>query len=183
MSFLLKTKDLLLRPSSINLTESLLEYYLRNKIFLEKFEPKRDPSFFTYESQYNQLEKEISDEEKKSSFRFYIFEKGDDNKIIGCIGLNNIVWGCFLSCFLGCKLDGQYINKGYMTQAVYAVADFAFNNLNLHRIEGNIIPRNKASLRVLEKCGFVNEGISRKYLKINDIWEDHIHMVLINENM
>ena len=86
MNFLLRTKDLLLRPSSVDFTESLLEYYLRNKTFLEKFEPKRAPSFFIYEIQYNQLEKEISDEDEKSSFRFYIFEKGDDNKIIGCIG-------------------------------------------------------------------------------------------------
>ncbi|EHL04332.1 hypothetical protein HMPREF0322_05026 [Desulfitobacterium hafniense DP7] len=70
-----------------------------------------------------------------------------------------------------------------MTQAVCAVADFAFSDLHLHRIEGNIMPRNQASLRVLEKCGFVNEGMSKKYLKINDIWEDHVHMVLINEHM
>lgn len=183
MKFLLGTKDLLLKSSDVNLTESLLEYYLRNKAFLEEFEPKRDPSFFTYEGQYNQLEKEIVDADQKVSFHFYIFKKNDDKKIIGCIGLNNIVWGSFLSCFLGYKLDGQHINKGYMTQAVCAVADFAFSDLHLHRIEGNIMPRNQASLRVLEKCGFVNEGMSKKYLKINDIWEDHVHMVLINEHM
>lgn len=42
------------------------------------------------------------------------------------------------------------------------------------------MPKNKASLRVLEKNGFENEGISRYYLNINGVWEDHVHMVKIN---
>lgn len=46
--------------------------------------------------------------------------------------------------------------------------------------EANVMPRNKASLRVLEKNRFVNEGLSKYYLKINGVWEDHIHMVKIN---
>lgn len=42
------------------------------------------------------------------------------------------------------------------------------------------MPRNKASLRVLEKNEFQEEGLAKHYLKINGIWEDHIHMVKIN---
>lgn len=37
--------------------------------------------------------------------------------------------------------------------------------------------------RVVEKLGFYNEGLSYKYLKINGNWEDHIHMVLLNNNI
>ena len=70
-----------------------------------------------------------------------------------------------------------------MTQAVRRVTHFAFSDLQLHRIEGNVMPKNKASLRVLEKCGFIYEGLSTKYLKINNAWEDHAHMALINKNM
>lgn len=69
-----------------------------------------------------------------------------------------------------------------MTQAVSAITKIAFEELKLHRIEANVMPFNKASLRVLEKCGFENEGLSKKYLKINNVWEDHIHMVKLNEN-
>lgn len=94
--------------------------------------------------------------------------------------LNNVVWGAFYSCFLGCKLDVELINRGYMTTAVQAVTEFAFRRLHLHRIEGNIMPKNKPSLRVLEKCGYQNEGLSKSYLKINGRWEDHIHMVKLN---
>ena len=44
----------------------------------------------------------------------------------------------------------------------------------------NFMPRNAASARVLEKCGFVREGLARKYLRIAGRWEDHVLTALIN---
>jgi ribosomal-protein-alanine N-acetyltransferase len=67
-----------------------------------------------------------------------------------------------------------------MTEAVAAVVELAFGPLQLHRVEANIIPRNMPSRRVVEKLGFVNEGLSPKYLKINGVWEDHMHYVVLN---
>ena len=69
-----------------------------------------------------------------------------------------------------------------MTEAVELITRYAFDHLELHRIEANVMPRNVASLRVLEKNGYINEGISQKYLNINGVWEDHYHMVILNEN-
>ena len=40
-----------------------------------------------------------------------------------------------------------------------------------------------AYLALAEKLGFHNEGLAVKYLKINGKWEDHIHMVLLNEKL
>ena len=37
------------------------------------------------------------------------------------------------------------------------------------------------SRRVAEKLGLMDEGLARKYLKINGVWEDHIHYVILNE--
>jgi ribosomal-protein-alanine N-acetyltransferase len=68
-----------------------------------------------------------------------------------------------------------------MTLAIKQTVDFAFNTLSLHRIEANVMPHNIASLKVLEKNNFNKEGLAKKYLKINGKWEDHIHMVLLNE--
>lgn len=45
------------------------------------------------------------------------------------------------------------------------------------------MPRNRASLRVLEKCGFEWEGLSPRYLQIHGVWEDHVHMVRRNRAM
>ena len=43
------------------------------------------------------------------------------------------------------------------------------------------MPHNIASLGVVRRCGFVG-GTARKYLKINGVWEDHLHMVKLNED-
>jgi ribosomal-protein-alanine N-acetyltransferase len=88
-----------------------------------------------------------------------------------------------LSCYLGYNLDGQEINQGYMTEALRKGIEIIFDEYKLHRIEASILPRNVRSAAVLEKLGFVNEGLSRDYLKINGKWEDHFHMVLLNDNV
>ena len=45
------------------------------------------------------------------------------------------------------------------------------------------MPRNVRSMRIVKKLGFYDEGLANKYLRINGKWEDHIHMVLLNEAM
>jgi ribosomal-protein-alanine N-acetyltransferase len=115
--------------------------------------------------------------------RLWIFKKDDPSKVIGTIALDNIIRGPFLSCFLGYRLDRDNINQGYTTEALGELIRIAFEDMGLHRLEANIMPRNQRSLRVVEKLGFVDEGLSRDYLKINEKWEDHIHMVLLNKDL
>lgn len=129
------------------------------------------------------MAREVHDFKAGKSYHFYIKSVEQPQNIIGAIGLNNVVMGAFCSAFLGYKLDENYINQGYMTMAISMIVPYAFDELYLHRIEANVMPRNKASLRVLEKNHFENEGISKYYLNINGIWEDHIHMVRINYDM
>ena len=86
-----------------------------------------------------------------------------------------------MSCYLGYKLDREHIRKGYMTEALREGIKWMFHKEKLHRIEANIMPRNEASIKTVEKLGFVYEGISKSYLNINGVWEDHIHMVLLND--
>ena len=104
------------------------------------------------------------------------------NYVIGSIVLNNIIRGAFHSCHLGYKMDQFNINKGYLTEGLKIVIEYAFNVLKLHRIEANIMPHNSPSLRVVEKLVY-HEGLAKKYLNINESWEDHIHMVLLNESL
>lgn len=183
MRELLESADLILQISNKKLAKNIAEYYLRNKMFLEEFQTKRDDAFYGEKYQRKSLKLEIKKAAKNECFRYYISTKSQPRQIIGVIALNDIIWGCFRSCFLGYSLDSQLLCRGYMTQAVTALMNMAFEELKLHRIEANVMPRNKASLRVLEKCGFENEGISKKYLKINGEWQDHIHMVKLGENI
>ena len=162
---------------------SVYDYYFTNQNFLKPFSPAREDSFYTIEHHAKTLHGQIEDWDKGIGYRFYISLKNEKHHIIGTIALSNIVRGTFLSCFLGYQLDEAHRNQGYMTEATTRIVDFAFRNLKLHRIEGNVIPRNDASRAVLEKCNFTMEGLSKKYLRINSVWEDHLHYVLLNEDL
>lgn len=178
-----ETERLVLKVIDKSYAELVIDYYLNNKCFLEQWEPVKKKEFYTKQYQEEQLDKELSNIENNNAFRLWIFKKEDENRIIGTVGFSNIVRGVFLSCTLGYKLDKDEINKGYITEAIQKGIEVMFNEFGLHRIEANIMPKNNRSIRVVEKLGFYNEGLAYKYLKINGKWEDHIHMVLLNEKL
>lgn len=178
-----ETERLVLKVIDKSYAELVIDYYLNNKCFLEQWEPVKKKEFYTKQYQEEQLDKELSNIENNNALRLWIFKKEDENRIIGTVGFSNIVRGVFLSCTLGYKLDKDEINKGYITEAIQKGIEVMFNEFGLHRIEANIMPKNNRSIRVVEKLGFYNEGLAYKYLKINGKWEDHIHMVLLNEKL
>lgn len=177
---LYETERLILLTLGESDAARVLNYYIRNKDFLEEWEPLKSEVFYTAGFQREQLRKDSLAIANKSMLRLWIFKKDDPGRVIGSITFNNIVWGAFLSCHLGYKLDRKETNKGYITEAVKKGIEVIFDEYRLHRIEANIMPKNKASLRVVEKLGFYHEGLASKYLYINGNWEDHIHMVLRN---
>lgn len=179
----LETNRLVLRPASINFAELCVDFYQRNAGFLAQYEPERSAEFYQKDSQQMLLWEEIAAMGEKRAASFYLFEKEKPELLIGKVSLSNVVWGGFCSCFLGYKLDEGFINWGYMTEAVDAIVNYGFGTWGLHRIEANVMPKNVSSLRVLDKCGFEKEGISRNYLKIRGVWEDHVHMVKLNAAM
>jgi [ribosomal protein S5]-alanine N-acetyltransferase len=161
--------------------EEALSYYVRNKDFLKEWEPDRDLYFYTRAGQINQLKYELQEYQAHNMVRLWIFKKGNESKAIGNLCFTNIVYGNFQSCFLGYKLDHNEINKGYMTEAVRKGIEIMFKEHGLHRVEVNIIPRNLPSLRVVEKLNLEKEGFSKRYLMINNVWEDHLHFAAYND--
>ncbi|CAG9191397.1 Protein N-acetyltransferase, RimJ/RimL family [Paraburkholderia tropica] len=63
---------------------------------------------------------------------------------------------------IGFSLQRAHWGKGYMNEAASALIEHAFSTLNMHRIEADIDPRNVASARLLERLGFVREGLLRE---------------------
>jgi [ribosomal protein S5]-alanine N-acetyltransferase len=183
MTRIYETERLILKVLDKSYSQQVLDYYLRNKYFLEEWEAVKSEEFYTKKYQEEQLDKELAVIENNGAFRLWLFKKEDESRIIGSVGFNNNVRGAFLSCHLGYKLDKDELNKGYITEAIKKGIDIMFNKFGLHRIEANIMPKNKRSLRVVEKLGFYNEGLAYKYLRINGKWQDHIHMVLLNEKL
>ncbi len=62
-----------------------------------------------------------------------------------------------------------------------AVLRFAFEELALHRVEIAIVPRNRASRRVVEKLDLREEGVAVRYLEIDGHWEDHVRYAMTIE--
>ncbi|MBB6634973.1 GNAT family N-acetyltransferase [Cohnella thailandensis] len=183
MTFELRTARLRLRTLDKSHAEQVRDYFARNRDFLEPWEARRSEEYYTVKTHKKLLAADRESEELGQMFKVWIFKSEEPQRVIGSISLSNIVRGAFLSCHLGYRLDHEEVNKGYMTEALREVIRYAFEGLKLHRIEANIMPRNAASLAVVEKLGFYQEGLARKYLYINGAWEDHIHMVLRNEAM
>lgn len=177
---LLETPRLILRLTGPALAEEVTAYQTENRAFLSKTAPQRGEDFYTVEFQKNLLAQEEERCRNYRAVRYWISKKEEPNHIIGMVGLNEIVFGAFQSCFLAYNLSGANVRRGYATEAVKELLRVAFEELGLHRVEANIMPRNLPSLGLVEKLGFVREGLSREYLKINGAWEDHVHMVLLN---
>lgn len=67
-----------------------------------------------------------------------------------------------------------------MTEALHKAIEVVFTEYDLHRVEAPVMPKNKASIKVLKKLGFREEGITKQMLKVNGVWEDHIRWSLLN---
>lgn len=80
------------------------------------------------------------------------------------------------------KLFPHYWGHGLATEAVQVLLGFGFGPLLLHRIEAGCAVENMASARVLQKAGFVQEGLSRKALPIRGEWKDGYNFGLLKED-
>ena len=66
-----------------------------------------------------------------------------------------------------------------MTQAVKMAANYAFDEIGLHRLEANIQPENLSSIALVRRVGFLQEGFSPRYLRIGGVWRDHERWALL----
>jgi len=159
--------------------ESLLKLNIENREIFEAITPiSKDDSFYTLDAHLQLIEDWKQARQQGNRYDFGLFEI-HNNKLIGMIGLYK--FGAAEKCILGYSLDKAQYGKGYATEAVRLILDVAFKELGFHRVEAGVMPRNIGSARVLEKVGFVQEGLARDYIKINGIWEDH-YMFSILEN-
>jgi ribosomal-protein-alanine N-acetyltransferase len=66
------------------------------------------------------------------------------------------------SCAIGFELAREAQGQGLMTEALEAILGWGFAHMGLNRIEAQVHPQNLASLKLLERAGFVREGVSRQ---------------------
>ena len=97
---------------------------------------------------------------------------------IGNVRLGPINW-VHRTSFLGIMIgEKDFWGKGYATEALKLVVDYAFNRLNLHKVSAGANASNKASIRAYEKIGFKIEGRRKEELYVDGTYHDGIIMGL-----
>jgi ribosomal-protein-alanine N-acetyltransferase len=107
--------------------------------------------------------------------------RNEDDVLLGSLEVSQIARGILQSAYLGYQIGRPFEGQGYMREAVGLVLDHAFVTLKLHRLEANIQPMNAASIRLVKRLGFRNEGTARRYLKIRGRWQDHQRWAILAE--
>jgi ribosomal-protein-alanine N-acetyltransferase len=93
----------------------------------------------------------------------WAIELVEHNEVIGTIGLLRFDFE-HRRAELGYDIARRWWGRGLTPEAAGAVIRYGFSVLGLHRIEAGVLPENDASVRVLQKLGFVEEGTRRDYL-------------------
>jgi [ribosomal protein S5]-alanine N-acetyltransferase len=150
--------------------------------FLTPWEPIWPSDDLTRSGFRRRLRRYQEDMADDKAYPFLIFRESDD-LLLGGITLANVRRGIVQAGTMGYWIGEPYAGRGYMTAALRVLLPSLFGELNLHRIDAACIPSNAASIRVLEKCGFVREGRARRYLCINGVWQDHYLYGLLNDDL
>lgn len=105
----------------------------------------------------------------------------DTREFIGLIGMV-FKTSRFSSAEVWYKLDVAYWGQGLATEVVNRLLQYAFEELQLHRVEAGCAVDNAGSARVLEKCGMQREGRKRKVLPIRGSWSDNFMYAILEED-
>lgn len=144
-----------------------------NMEFLTPWEPLWSRDHLTKKSFANRVFAATRSVESGSGVPVFLVRR-DDQRLLGAITLDNIQRGPAQTGTLGYWIGEQYARQGYMKESVDALVHYAFNQLDLSRIQAGCLPENQASRGVLEKSGFKYEGVAQSYLQIDGRWRTHV---------
>lgn len=145
----------------------------QSRAFLTPWEPTWAEDELSRGSYRYKLRRYLEDARDDRAYALFVF-RSEDDALIGGVTLSNVRRGVAQTASLGYWAGESFAGKGYITAAVRAVVQYAFDDLKLHRVEAACQPDNTASRRVLAKAGFTEEGRAKAYLKINGAWRDHL---------
>ncbi|GKV55325.1 N-acetyltransferase [Sporosarcina sp. NCCP-2222] len=159
------------------------------RLLLRQVTKEDAPSIFRYLSDVEVMKyygllpfKHVSEAEEEIEWYRSIFENGTG--IRWGITLKNqpeqVIGSCGFLAYahqharteVGAELAKEYWRSGIMTEAFGAVLEYGFKEMNLMRIQGLIDPANVASQKLVEKFGFLREGLLRNYERTGDKFED-----------
>lgn len=111
-----------------------------------------------------QLTRWLEDVDKDQNGYLFAIRPLDEPTLIGYVELDGILWSNGIA-WLGLGLgDRGSWGRGYGTEAMSLILNFAFNELNLRRVQLSVFSYNERAIALYEKLGFVREGVYREYL-------------------
>jgi RimJ/RimL family protein N-acetyltransferase len=93
-------------------------------------------------------------------------------QLVGACGFEGLVVGASHRAEVGYWLARPYWGRGIMTAVVRAACAFAFAELGVVKVTAHVFAANRASVRVLEKCGFQAEGYLKKHYRKDGVFID-----------
>ena len=169
----LRGRQVVLRTPEMNDHEAWVRVRMESREFLTPWEPLWPSNEMTRAAFRGRIKQYLRDIADDHAYPFFIFT-ADERLLLGALTLSNLRRGVAQSATLGYWIGVAHARKGHMTDAVRTLFPFAFDHLGLHRIEAGCIPGNAASIALLRRTGFHEEGLARSYLKINGEWRDHL---------
>ncbi len=159
----------------------IVQYFTDNRDYLKPWEPKREVGFFQVTGWQQKLLK--LDELHKLALGYYLLIiDAKSQAMLGTISFSNLTRFPFYACHVGYSLAENAQGRYIMTRALTLACQYLFEQQNMHRIMAAYMPHNTRSAAVLERLGFVREGLAKDYLLIDGQWQDHILTSLINPN-
>jgi ribosomal-protein-alanine N-acetyltransferase len=161
-----------MRPTTLEDTGSLAQALLRNRGYLQPWEPDRPEEHYIEPGQRSRIKEQLAQRRAGTSMTWVLVDV-KSGRIVGGISLSRITLGPLRSASVGYWTDSEWAGRGLATAAVEAVCLCARRDFALHRLEAATQLHNLASQRVLKKAGFHQYGTAPKYLYINGAWRDH----------
>ncbi len=153
-----------------------------SRAFLTPWEPIWPADDLSRPAYRRRLKRYAQEMREDTGYALFIFRR-EDSALIGGLTLSNIRRGVTQSGTLGYWMGQPYSGQGYMREAARCIVPFVFEQLGLHRLEAACVPSNEPSKAVLRHSGFQEEGLARRYLRINGVWQDHLLFALLESDL
>lgn len=171
----IKTERLLLRPPRLKDFVDWREARRSSMAHLAPWEPSWSLDHLTISAFRRRIAWSASEIRSGRAFPLLVFRRDrSGGALVGGVTIENVRRGAAQSAALGYWLSVEHTGRGYMGEALDGVIAYAFDDLDLSRLEAACVAHNFRSRRVLERAGFHVEGLARAYLQINGAWRDHV---------
>jgi len=167
-----------LRPPEADDYEEWAALRAASREFLKPWEPTWPADDLSRPAFRRRLRRYADERRADHAFSFFVVS-AESGTMLGGVTLSNIRRGVAQTATLGYWMGKPHAGKGHMTAAVRALIPFAFGELRIRRVEAACLPGNAASVSLLEKVGFRQEGYAREYLCIDGAWQDHLLFALV----